>query len=92
MAFDSTGWNCVNASKSGNAPGVYTYSTADAAADVNTAGYFNALSDTLKVGDIIMAYTDNDGTPSLVVTYVNANASGVVDIADGTAISATDTD
>jgi len=92
MAFSATGWNCVNASKKGNAPGVYTYSTADTAATMNTAGYFNDLSDTLAVGDIIMAYTGVGGTPSLVVTYVNANASGVVDIADGTAISATDTD
>lgn len=92
MAFDSTGWNCVNAAKRGNAPSVYTYATTDTAATMNTAGYFNDLSGSLEIGDIIMAYTDTGGTPSLVVTYVNANASGVVDIADGTAISSTDTD
>jgi hypothetical protein len=48
------------------------------------------LKDTLKVGDIIFVYDTT--TPSLVLTYVNAVTSTSVDIADGTTVSATDTD
>jgi hypothetical protein len=90
MAFSSTGWVTVCAAKSGNAPSMYLYKTADTQATVNTADYFLSLKDTLKVGDIIFVYDTT--TPSLVLTYVNAVSSTAVDIADGTTVSATDTD
>jgi hypothetical protein len=90
MAFDKTGFATIAASKAGNAPSIYTYKTADTQATVNTSGYFNSLTSMLSVGDIIYVYDTT--TPSLVLTYVNGNASGVVDIADGTTVSATDTD
>ncbi len=90
MAFSSTGWVTVCAAKSGNAPSMYLYKTADTQATVNTADYFLSLKDTLKVGDIIFVYDTT--TPSLVLTYVNAVSSTTVDIADGTTVSATDTD
>lgn len=90
MAYSSTGLVTVCASKAGNAPSMYLYKTADTQATVNTAGYFNSLSSMLSVGDIIFVYDTT--TPSLVLTYVVSNASGVVDIADGTTVSATDTD
>ena len=90
MAYSSTGLVTVCASKASNAPSMYLYKTADTQATVNTAGYFNSLSSMLSVGDIIFVYDTT--TPSLVLTYVLSNASGVVDIADGTTVSATDTD
>jgi hypothetical protein len=90
MAYSSTGLVTVCASKAGNAPSMYLYKTADTQATVNTAGYFNSLATMLSVGDIIFVYDTT--TPSLVLTYVLSNASGVVDIADGTTVSATDTD
>lgn len=90
MAFSSTGWVTVCAAKAGNAPSMYLYKTADTQATVNTADYFLSLKDTLKVGDIIFVYDTT--TPSLVLTYVNSVTSTSVDIADGTTISATDTD
>jgi hypothetical protein len=90
MAFSSTGWNTIAANKSGNAPSLYSYKSADTQATINTAGYFNSLSTILAVGDVIFVYDST--TPSLVITYVNSNSSGVVDIADGTTVSATDTD
>lgn len=90
MAFSSTGWVTVCAAKAGNAPSMYLYKTADTQATVNTADYFLSLKDTLKVGDIIFVYDTT--TPSLVLTYVNAVTSTTVDIADGTTVSATDTD
>jgi hypothetical protein len=91
MAFSSTGFNAVSTSKAGNAPSMYIYKTADTQATVNTAGYFNSVYQLLNVGDILFVYDTT--TPSLVLTYVNAvSAAGVVDIADGTTVSATDTD
>lgn len=90
MAYSATGLVTVAASKAGNAPSMYLYKTADTQATVNTSGYFNSLSSMLNVGDIIFVYDTT--TPSLVLTYVNSNSSGVVDIADGTTVSATDTD
>jgi hypothetical protein len=90
MAFSATGWVTVCAAKAGNAPSMYLYKTADTQATVNSADYFLSLKDTLKVGDIIFVYDTT--TPSLVLTYVNAVTSTSVDIADGTTVSATDTD
>jgi len=91
MAFSSTGLVTVCAAKAGNAPSMYLYKTADTQATVNTSGYFNSIASMLSVGDIIFVYDTT--TPSLVLTYVNAvSAAGVVDIADGTTVSATDTD
>jgi len=91
MAFSADGFATIAASKAGNAPSIYSYKTADTQATVNTAGYFNSIASLLKVGDVIFVYDST--TPSLVLTYVNqVTAAGVVDIADGTTVSATDTD
>ena len=92
MAFSSTGWTVVSAAKRGSAPSVYAYKTADAIADVNTAGYFNNLSDTLAVGDLIYCVTSTGGTAVATLTVVRSNASGVVDVDDGTTLAATDSD
>lgn len=91
MAFAMNGLTAIGQSKRGNAPGLFLYKTADTQATVNTSGYFNSIASLLTVGDIIFVYDST--TPSLVLTYVNAvSAAGVVDIADGTTVSATDTD
>lgn len=90
MAFSSAGLNVMGASKKGNAPSIYTYTSADAIADVNTSGYFDALSDTLAVGDIIFCY--DSATPTMNMVVVLSNASGVVDVSDGQAITVADAD
>ncbi len=91
MAFNKDGFATIAASKAGNAPSIYSYKTADTQATVNTVSYFDSIASLLKVGDIIFVYDST--TPSLVLTYVNAvSSAGVVDIADGTTVSATDTD
>jgi hypothetical protein len=92
MAFSSTGFTVVTASKRGQAPSVYAYKTADAIADVNTAGYFNTLSDTLQVGDLVYCVTSTGTTAVATLVYVLSNASGVVDVSDGTTLANTDTD
>ena len=92
MAFASAGLGVVSASKKGNAPAIYTYQTADTIADVNTAGYFNSISDTLAVGDLIYCVTSTAGTRVSTLTQVLSNSAGVVDVADGTTLAATDGD
>ena len=90
MAFSSAGWNVIGAAKKGNAPSMYTYTSADAIATVNTSGYFNDLSDTLAVGDIIFVH--DSATPTMSIVVVLSNASGVVDVSDGTTVSVADAD
>ena len=91
MAFARTGWNPIGGmSKRGSAPQMWTYTSADAIATVNTSGYFNSVSDEVKVGDLIYVHDSNTPTANLVI--VLSNASGVVDVSDGTAISVADSD
>lgn len=92
MAYSSTGFSTVAASKAGNAPAIYAYKTTDAIADVNTSGYFNSLSSVLSVGDLIYCVTSTGSTAVATLVYVLSNASGVVDVTDGTTLAATDGD
>ena len=87
MAFSTTGWSTIAASKRGNAPAIYSYISADAKATVSGANYFNSLSDTLAVGDWIFHYDSN--TPTATVSVVISNSGGTVDVSAGTAIGVT---
>lgn len=71
---------------------LWHYATTDTGADVDTAGYFNDGSDILRVGDMMLANVDTDGTPASGIYLVNANAGGAVDVADLTAVGGADTD
>lgn len=83
-------------STKGRSGQVWFYWTADATATVDTVGYFNGASDVLSVGDLIIRTSFTDGTFATVSTMgfhiVSANASGVVDVNDTLAVTATDTD
>lgn len=93
MAFDITAFGPLGGQSSrGKAPQLFSYKSADTAATVNTAGYFNDVSSMVEVGDFILAYLDTGGTPQGYLLTINANASGVVDVADGLALGVTDTD
>jgi len=92
MAFSDTGWTVVSAAKRGNAPSVYAYKTTDTIATVNTQGYFDDLSDTLAVGDLIYCVTSTGGTAVATLVYVLSNSGGVVDVNDGTTLANTDSD
>ena len=87
MAYSSTGWAVVQAAKAGNAPSIYSYSENNTKANMTGSGYFNDLSDTLKVGDLIMLY--DTGTPTFTLSVVMSNSSGVVDLSNGTAVDVT---
>lgn len=91
MAYSSTGLQPIGGQgKAGTAPQMWSYTSADAIADVNTSGYFNSAADLLKVGDLM--YIRDSATPTASLVIVLSNASGVVDVSDGTAISVADAD
>ena len=91
MAYSITGLQPIGGqAKAGNAPQMWSYTSADAIATVNTTGYFNDAADVLKVGDLIYVYDSNTPTASLVV--VLSNTGTVVDVSDGTSLSVADAD
>jgi len=71
---------------------LWHYTTEDAAADVDTQGYFNGASDMLRTGDMILANVATGATPAAGIFLVNASAAGVVDVTDITSVGAADTD
>ncbi len=57
---------------------LWHYKTIDSA--VTGAGYFNNASNTMRVGDLIIANLDTDGTPSTKFYVVTGNSGGTVTI------------
>ena len=51
----------------------FHYATNDTAAEVQAANFFNDSADTQKVGDVIEAIVDADGTPAFVRLRVATN-------------------
>ena len=92
MAFSATGFTTVSAAKRGQAPSVYAYKTTDTIATVNTESYFDDLSDTLEVGDLIFCVTSTGSTAVATLTVVRSNSGGVVDVDNGTTLADTDSD
>ena len=94
MAFARSGWGPLGGqSKAGTTPALYVYTSTDAHTAIDASGYFNDLSDTLSVGDMIMVHGSTGGTRTITMHVVVSNASNVVDISDGTVIGVvTDSD
>lgn len=93
MAYAAAGLQPIGGqSKAGNAPQLWSYTSADAKTAIDAAGYFNDASDLLNIGDLIYVHASTGGTRTYSLHPVVSNASGVVDVGDGTAISATDSD
>ena len=93
MAFARAGWNPIGGqSKKGSAPQLFTYTTTDTEATVNTAADFNDVSEDVSVGDVIISVTSTGGTLASSIHTVVSNSSGVVDVSDGTTIAQTDSD
>lgn len=57
---------------------LWHYKTADDA--ITGAGYFNKATDMMKVGDLIIANVDTDGTPATKFYIVTANSGGAVTV------------
>jgi len=89
MAFESKGLSVLAYA---NGFTLWHYTTVDTAAVVDTAGYFDTAADMVRVGDMILANVDTDGTPGGGIFLVSANAGGSVDVDDLTVFGGTDTD
>lgn len=71
---------------------LWHYTTTDTAAVADNAGYFNGAAEMVRVGDMILANVDTDGTPGAGIFLVNDNTGGGVDVANLTAVGSSDTD
>ena len=87
MAYAAAGLHRIGG---GSGVNLWIYQTADAIATVNSAAYFNNAHNMLNVRDLIIVQDTNTPTTSFVT--VLSNASGVVDVSDGTVVVETDTD
>ena len=87
MAYAASGLTRIGGASNGD---LWFYSTTDAIATVNTAGYFNDAANMLSVRDVIIVADTNTPTTSFV--SVLSNTGSVVDVSDGTAIAETDSD
>lgn len=94
MAYSATGLVPIGGqSKAGNAPQVWAYTTEDAAATVDTSGYFNGAASLMKVGDLIYRVTTSSGSVSTAGWHVViSNTGSVVNVSDTTALTVTNTD
>ena len=81
MALDATKLSAV---AYGAGQTLYLYQTNDTATQIATAGYFDSLVDQLRVGDVIIAVNDLDGTPAVDVFAVTANDGSAVTVVNGT--------
>jgi len=94
MAYSSSGFGPLGGqSLRGSRPALYVYTTTEAHTTVDGSGYFNDLSDTLAVGDMIIVHGETGGTRTITMHIVVSNSSGVVDVSNGTVIGVvTDSD
>lgn len=87
MAFSASGLTNM---ATGGGHNLWFYTSTDALTAVRVSGYFNDAATMMNVGDVIFVY-DSDA-PTMGISVVLSNASGVVDIADGTALTVSDSD
>ena len=89
MAFVRNDFNTIGGqARAGVTPAMYVYTTTEAHTAVDASGYFNDISDILSVGDMIIVHGSTGGTRTVTMHIVLSNASGVVDVSDGTTIGA----
>ena len=89
MAFVRNDFNTIGGqARAGVTPAMYVYTTTEAHTAVDASGYFNDISDILSVGDMIIVHGSTGGTRTVTMHIVVSNASGVVDVSDGTTIGA----
>ena len=87
MAFSASGLTNM---ATGGGHNLWFYTSTDALTAVRVSGYFNDASDMMNVGDVVFVY-DSDA-PTMGISVVLSNTGTVVDIADGTALTVSDSD
>ncbi|QJE74560.1 hypothetical protein HHL28_17150 [Aerophototrophica crusticola] len=71
---------------------LWHYTTPDTAAQVRVAGYMNAASHMLRLGDMVLANTGTAGTQAAGIFLVSGNSGGTVNLSDLTPVGAADSD
>lgn len=93
MAFDRSNLGLADSGMNSNLPRMWSYTTSDSSATVDSAGYFNDAKSFLKVGDVIRAKTSTGGTTETLDYFVSQNDGTTVDVNDGVdPAGTTDTD
>ena len=89
MAYDASNLSALTYA---NGFTLWHYKTPDAAAVVDTTGYFNDAASMLRVGDFIFANANVEATMQSGVFIVASNSGGVVNVADITGFGTNDMD
>lgn len=98
MAFNRARLALIGNDGNSDAPRLWAYKTDDAAATVDTVGYFNGAKQLLKVGDHILRVTvtnlglSNEAYATSGIHAVSQNDGTNVDVNDALVVTATDTD
>ena len=88
MAYSASGLTRIGGDSNGS---MWRYTTTDAIAAVNSAGYFTGEAvNMLAVRDLIVVHDTNVPTTNFVT--VLSNNGTTVDVSDGTAVAETDGD
>ncbi len=87
MAYSASGLTNM---ATGGGHNLWFYTSTDALSAVRVSGYFNNAATMMNVGDVVFVY-DSDA-PTMGISVVLSNTGSVVDIADGTALTVSDTD
>lgn len=91
MAYSTDNPPMLIASGLGGVGKIWKYESADALSLVRVSGYFTDGYDLgMRANDTVIV-VDTD-TAATSITFVNAATTSAVDLADGTALTATDTD
>lgn len=89
MAYASSGLSAISYA---NGFTLWHYRTSDLIAEVDNAGYFNAASKMLRVGDFMFVNAGADEASTHGVVVVLTNANGIVDVSNVTSFGAINTD
>ena len=87
MAYGASG---LTRMAGGGGYNMWYYSSTDALSAVRASGYFNDAAGMMNVGDLVIVYYSD--APTIALSVVLSNTGSVVDIADSTAITVTDSD
>lgn len=89
MAYSASGLTNLATASGVN---LWNYTTADTIADVNTADYFLDAIGMIRKNDVMIIVSSTGGTPVVSHAYCNSNTGSAIDIVNGVAITATDSD
>ena len=87
MAYSASGLTNM---ATGGGHNLWFYTSTDALTAVRVSGYFNSAATMMNVGDVVFVYESD--APTMGISVVLSNTGSVVDIADGTALTVSDSD